>query len=342
MGGNKKRRDTNPSVASIFRTPSDQRRPTSSQAEEESGSEAESLDTVMNPAAPITIAVLRDMLHQATNDIKAHVAAEMERHVAGLKEEVVGLTARTDQVENRIASIYATSTSHTQDIAYLYGHMAALEDGLEDLNNRSRRNNIRIRGLPETVTMEQLVPTLHSIFKTLAPDLTPQEMELDRAHRALRPQNLGASTPRDVITRLHFFTTKEKLLAIARDKPPRYKETRLTFFQDLAPSTLKKRRDLKPLTLALQRQGIKYTWGHPFKLMIKKDDQMHILTSVSDMSPFAESLGIQLLQLAPFHKNREDGRPQDDPEDSRPPKKLRTPASPGEPPRQRRDSRHQS
>ncbi|CAH2299238.1 Hypothetical predicted protein [Pelobates cultripes] len=317
MGGNKKRRDTNPSVASIFRTPSDQRRPTSSQAEEESGSEAESLDTVMNPAAPITIAVLRDMLHQATNDIKAHVAAEMERHVAGLKEEVVGLTARTDQVENRIASIYATSTSHTQDIAYLYGHMAALEDGLEDLNNRSRRNNIRIRGLPETVTMEQLVPTLHSIFKTLAPDLTPQEMELDRAHRALRPQNLGASTPRDVITRLHFFTTKEKLLAIARDKPPRYKETRLTFFQDLAPSTLKKRRDLKPLTLALQRQ-------------------------VSDMSPFAESLGIQLLQLAPFHKNREDGRPQDDPEDSRPPKKLRTPASPGEPPRQRRDSRHQS
>ncbi|CAH2224837.1 Hypothetical predicted protein [Pelobates cultripes] len=317
MGGNKKRRDTNPSVASIFRTPSDQRRPTSSQAEEESGSEAESLDTVMNPAAPITIAVLRDMLHQATNDIKAHVAAEMERHVAGLKEEVVGLTARTDQVENRIASIYATSTSHTQDIAYLYGHMAALEDGLEDLNNRSRRNNIRIRGLPETVTMEQLVPTLHNIFKTLAPDLTPQEMELDRAHRALRPQNLGASTPRDVITRLHFFTTKEKLLTIARDKPPRYKETRLTFFQDLAPSTLKKRRDLKPLTLALQRQ-------------------------VSDMSPFAESLGIQLLQLAPFHKNREDGRPQDDPEDSRPPKKLRTPASPGGPPRQRRDSRHQS
>ncbi|CAH2251832.1 Hypothetical predicted protein [Pelobates cultripes] len=123
---------------------------------------------------------------------------------------------------------------------------------------------------------------------------------MDRAHRALRPPNLNLSTPRDVIICLHYFQTKEKLMQLARDLPPKYKDVRLTFFQDLAPTTLKKRRDLKPLTLALQEQGLKYTWGHPFKLLVKKGDQTHILTTAAEMDPMADSLGIQLLNPTPL------------------------------------------
>ncbi|CAH2276101.1 Hypothetical predicted protein [Pelobates cultripes] len=78
MGGNKKKKEIAPSVASIFRMPSDQQKTSTSQAEEDSGSDTESLDTTTHPAAPITIGVLCEMLQQATT--KAHVAVEIGRH----------------------------------------------------------------------------------------------------------------------------------------------------------------------------------------------------------------------------------------------------------------------
>ncbi|CAH2325774.1 Hypothetical predicted protein [Pelobates cultripes] len=255
MGGGEKKKDQTPSVATIFRTPNTSQRPNDSQLMEEEDSEPDEFIPSSDPTAPLTIGILRGMLHEATSDIKSHVAAEITKQLEGLKADVATLTSKTDQAETRISKLTTTTAEHAQDIAYFHGKIATLEDNMEDLNNRSRRNNIWIRGLPETVTLEQLVPTLKSIFKDIAPDLTSRDLELDRAHRALKPPNLNQATPRDVITCLHHFPAKEKLIQMARHKQPKYKEHHLTFFQDLAPSTLKKRRDLKPLTLALQQHG---------------------------------------------------------------------------------------
>lgn len=59
---------------------------------------------------------------------------------------------------------------------------------IDDLENRSRRLNFRIRGLPETVT--DIPEAVHSLIKSLIPDVRAHKMELDRAHRAhrLHPQ----------------------------------------------------------------------------------------------------------------------------------------------------------
>lgn len=59
---------------------------------------------------------------------------------------------------------------------------------LEDLDNRNRRNNIRIRGLPESSGPEDLHSILQTIFKNLLGVPTSMHIEMDRAHRALRPK----------------------------------------------------------------------------------------------------------------------------------------------------------
>lgn len=58
---------------------------------------------------------------------------------------------------------------------------------LEDLDNRGRRNNIRVRGLPEATQDEDLQVTLQAIFNNVLGCLENQRVKLDRAHRALRP-----------------------------------------------------------------------------------------------------------------------------------------------------------
>ncbi|CAH2276168.1 Hypothetical predicted protein [Pelobates cultripes] len=244
---------------------------------------------------PLTKRDLQALLLDATADIKAHTATELERHVRALKTDIEALSRRTHQAETRLTVLAETSSSHSQDLTYLHGKIATLEEELEDLNNRSRRNNIRVRGLPETVTHEALHSTITDLFGSLLPEASEGDLAMDRVHRALRAPTLNPDTPRDVIAHMHRFPIKEQLLQKARQHPPSYRNRNLAFFHDLAPSTLKKRRDLRQLTTTLAHYGIKYMWGHPFKSVVRKDDQTFILSSASEMAPFAASLGLELL-----------------------------------------------
>ncbi|CAH2246846.1 Hypothetical predicted protein, partial [Pelobates cultripes] len=45
------------------------------------------------------------------------------------------------------------------------------------------------------------------------------ELLLDRIHRLPRPQNLPQCLPRDVITILHHFTAKDKIMQAAQRSP---------------------------------------------------------------------------------------------------------------------------
>lgn len=88
---------------------------------------------------------------------------------------------------------------------------------LEDLDNRGRRNNIRIMGLPEANREENLPLILTSIFNCLLGEPRTHAIKMDRAHRALRPK--GASTlPRDVICCIHNYLVKEAIMAKAQSQ----------------------------------------------------------------------------------------------------------------------------
>lgn len=67
---------------------------------------------------------------------------------------------------------------------------------MEDLDNRGRRNNIRIRGVPEMVNAEQIRPALSSIFNGLLERPNESPIEFDRA---LRPRTPDNAPPRDII-----------------------------------------------------------------------------------------------------------------------------------------------
>lgn len=76
------------------------------------------------------------------------------------------------------------SANHSQ-------HLIDLNRQIEDLDNRGRRHNIRVRGVPESVTPEQVGPTLTAIFNSLIDRPEQSSIEFDRAHRALRPRAPG-------------------------------------------------------------------------------------------------------------------------------------------------------
>lgn len=91
----------------------------------------------------------------------------------------------------------------------------SLQDKCENLESRSRRNNIRIVGVPEgpnscsTTTVADLLQT------TLNLDDTPL---IDRFHRSLQPVPKPGQRRRTIVARLHYYNDCANILRLAREK----------------------------------------------------------------------------------------------------------------------------
>lgn len=160
---------------------------------------------------------------------------------------------------------------------------------MADREDRSRHNNVKIRGIPETILPADLNSYARKLISTLLPDLPPVETIIDRIHRLPKPPHLPAEVPRDTLMRIHFFHTKDMLLAQPRrlEKLP-HPYAKLQVFADISQYPRQQRRQLQTITKPLNNHRIPYQWGFPTKLLVIKNGARHTIHTVEE--------GIQLLR----------------------------------------------
>lgn len=102
-----------------------------------------------------------------------------------------------DMLSAAISDLEITDAHHETTLRHMHHavdtHTLQLRDmnrRMEDLDNRGRRHNLRVRGLPETVEPDQLLQTVVSLFNNLLdrPHATPIELE------SIEPLGLRAET----------------------------------------------------------------------------------------------------------------------------------------------------
>ncbi|CAH2305453.1 Hypothetical predicted protein [Pelobates cultripes] len=166
---------------------------------------------------------------------------------------------------------------------------------LEDLDNRGRRCNIRIRGVPEAEgSTENVVEILTELFQSILQQTSPQHIEFERAHRTTRPRTLEDG-PRDLICCLHSFPIKDTIMRKARERPTwPYRGTQVALYNDLSPITLESRRALRPVTTALRERDITYKWGFPFALMARHRNGWISIRWPEEVLRFMEELGLPI------------------------------------------------
>lgn len=163
---------------------------------------------------------------------------------------------------------------------------------VEDLDNRNRRQNIRVRGVPETVT--DLMPTVSRIFHNLLPDKPLSAFTCDRIHRALRPKPTPDKPPRDITMCMKDFLVKEEIMHASRNTPNIQLDGKrlLQTTPDISPATLDRRRRMKEVTNILQTARIKYRWGFPFKLTIPHNGSTYTVYNVIEGKELLVKLGL--------------------------------------------------
>lgn len=132
------------------------------------------------------------------------------------REDIGSLQRDTSLLNIRMEAVELVTSGLSQQLQEMDSCYAApatllrsLQLQLENLEDRNRRNNVQIQGFPETTPAAQLRDTVFAIFRLVLGDVQPEDIELDRVHRALGPIPTDPNRPCDVLSQMHFFTMKE-------------------------------------------------------------------------------------------------------------------------------------
>ncbi|CAH2307365.1 Hypothetical predicted protein [Pelobates cultripes] len=152
---------------------------------------------------------------QALSD-DLHVAIRLE--VTALRAEMTAHSGRLQTLEGNMQEAMGRTGTTTTAVTRQGNMLLALRRQTEDLDNRGRRSNIRVRGLPEPQAEEDIEATLKALFQAILGEDLPADLTFDRAHRANRPR-IPDGTPRDAICCLHHYKHKERIMRKARTRP---------------------------------------------------------------------------------------------------------------------------
>lgn len=213
---------------------------------------------------------LESILNQKLDAQAQRLEGCLERELNKIRSEITSISERLQSLEADLRKIRENISAQDVKIKTVHHKMTSLSLQLLDLENRNRRDNIRVRGIPESVSVADIESTVTSIFNTILERPVEEKIEVDRVHRSLGRRPLEGNRPRDIICKIHHSKTKEEIMRKARLKGPiQYGGASIILLQDLAKKTLDMRREVKPLLEAIVAKGADYRWIFPFGLNIR-------------------------------------------------------------------------
>lgn len=236
---------------------------------------------------------------------KEDIQALLSNLLGPLKEEIGEVCSKIEVIN---CKLHSCEISQEMTVARLndlekkcktqHQRLVTLQLQFEETENRSRRNNLRIKGIPENVAVTELRQTATDIFNKLLDNPPETQIELDRVHRIPTYRNPAQRNPRDVLCRIHFYKIKEEIMrATWRKNPVEIDKQEVQVFSDLCRQTKERRWMLKPLLDHLRSRGATYRWGHPISLIIKKGDHIFNLKIPEQLPELFQFLGSEAFEV---------------------------------------------
>lgn len=174
----------------------------------------------------------------------------------------------------------------------LFDKHEKLSEKYMDLENRSRRQNLRIVGISEDAEgghpSRFVADLLQQILGAENFDAPPM---IDRAHRTLAPKPRAGERPRALVVRMHYYADKEKILQLSREKGKLfYKGSPVHIFPDITPEVGRLRAAFNPVKAKLRAAGVPYSLYFPARLAITVKGSRHMFTDPQAAETFARNI----------------------------------------------------
>ncbi|CAH2296455.1 Hypothetical predicted protein [Pelobates cultripes] len=235
----------------------------------------------------ITQAYLKQCLDQQLDQIKL----EMQGNFANLKQEIISIGQKAKINEQKIENLEFLIQKQNECIEKQQMKINELEERSTNIEDRGRKNYLRIRNIPESISQGNLANFLAEFFEALKINIDDKRDFLERSHRLNKPRTLPEDLPRDIIIACHSYSFREKILKAARQterEQGKFKDIKV--FPDLSFQTRQARKQFIPATLRLREKDLKYRWGFPTKLIVTKGGTIHTFDSLDKIINWLENL----------------------------------------------------
>ena len=226
------------------------------------------------------------------NDIATKIDGNLKA-IQDVQRDVRDFSGRMDEAENRISEVEDTVNSERGKTEALVKRVALLTNKLDELENHSRRSNLRLVNLPEKVENNDPVAFLEKwLPEALGPAAFNTPPVIERAHRLPgRTQSGRTSSPRVLIIKFLNFQDKVRATRAARAKGKvMCGGQEVMFFPDLSAELHRQRRRFDGVKQQLRSLNIRYGIMYPAKLRLTFNGQTREFDSPADAEKFVQGI----------------------------------------------------
>ena len=223
----------------------------------------------------VTLPFIRELLATQERSFKSMVelffesvkneVKEVRSLVTDLKESLLFTQKDVDDTKFKIESLNMKLNKVEDDLNENYTDIEQLYDNLENLENHSRRNNVKIFGIPEKPEKDgpELWEHCESAVRQEIESklkIKGRNMAIERAHRVGRRHaptrhllngTKVKSRPRPIVVKFLLWKDKEKVIKAARTIKPK----EVQFLEDFSQRTLDRRREIIPKLIEARKNG---------------------------------------------------------------------------------------
>lgn len=225
---------------------------------------------VDNASLAVDIAKMYALLKE-TSEKQEERLYIIQRATVAVENKLADISARISNAEFRLDFLEDANKAMEADPPATKSEVERLRQKIDDLENRSRRNNLRFVGFPEGCEGQNAPTFLRETIPQLMHLDYPNGIEIDRAHRSLtkrRPD--GDHTPRAILARFLRFQDRERI-AVAARKMGRVSRNghHIMVFPDYSRPVVEMRSKFNQCKQMLHERRVTFSLMYPATLVIK-------------------------------------------------------------------------
>ncbi|MGH0188620.1 UNVERIFIED_CONTAM: hypothetical protein FKN15_030708 [Acipenser sinensis] len=249
---------------------------------------------------------LKVFFADSVKDIKGALS-ELSVDVKAIRNDMDLIRSRLQQVEKEVSTLTSTIQTHGKHIDILQAAQRQNRDSIKDakvditrlqarlaeLEDRNRRSNLRLVGLPEGEEGDDPISFLQHNLPLWLPSLPSKGViEIEGAHRIYSGANTQGNKPRILIFKLLRYNDRQAILKAYRQPGTQISQgqSKLLLFPDYSNFTAEHRKAFAPIQSSLKQMSIQSFLLYPSKLKIVHNGQSNVYSTPQDAQQFVLEL----------------------------------------------------
>lgn len=227
---------------------------------------------------------------------------DTKQQLQDIRGELDKTNLRLCEVETRVANHEDKLQNSDDLLAEMITMQEKLQNKLLSLDSYSRRETLRLYGVPEGVetgatSMIQFVEKMLRENLNIPPTTA---LQIQTAYRALSSPPPNGSQPRSIVVKFLCFTVKEEVLRLAWQKKFfLWNNNRINLDHDHPPEIMAMRKEYAEVRRILKEKNLRFRTIYPARLKVFFEEGTKIYNTVEDATADLATRGLQVEIIEP-------------------------------------------